>query len=182
MATPAPSSSNVGSSSLNNASIAASTTAAAGGGSGPGAEGGEDYLPGGPMWAELSSRMLQHSGGRPPNPKVNYKRKFTKARTQWEELAQEQVECKKSLASAVAKQVKLQDEINYLVDMIGAIESGSASHEAAALLLLQQRPGAGHGAPQDGQRILHGMDEHEVEAGDPEITPVKREGHHYSNR
>ncbi|KAE8214647.1 hypothetical protein CF319_g8692 [Tilletia indica] len=46
-------------------------------------------------------------------------RKWSLARS--EEVTQEQVECKKSLASAVAKHVKLQDEVNYLIDMIGVV-------------------------------------------------------------
>ncbi|KAK0530160.1 hypothetical protein OC835_003365 [Tilletia horrida] len=85
-------------------------SAAAGTGAGAGDGEGED-LPGGPIWAELGSQMPQHSGGRPPNTKVSYKSKFRKARARWEDVTQEQVEHKKSLANAVAKQIKLQDEI-----------------------------------------------------------------------
>ncbi|KAL9939387.1 hypothetical protein V8E36_002200 [Tilletia maclaganii] len=106
------------------AAAAATTTATAAAAATPGEE-GED-LPGGPIWAELGSKMLQHSGGRAPNPKVNYRRKFQKSRARWEKVTQEQVECKKSLAAAVAKQIKLQDEINYLIDMIGAVAERSA--------------------------------------------------------
>ncbi|CAD6887427.1 unnamed protein product [Tilletia controversa] len=154
MTTPAPSTSGPGAgpgASSSAAVVAANTTAksanatASGDGpdSGPGgaAAAGED-LPGGPIWAELGSKMLQHSGGRPPNPKVNYRRKWSKGLGRWEEVTQEQVECKKNLASAVAKQIKLQDEVNYLIDMIGAVQSGSVPPHASSLLA--QRPPAQH--------------------------------------
>ncbi|KAE8219825.1 hypothetical protein CF319_g6551 [Tilletia indica] len=145
MTTPAPSASgsgaNVGASfsiAAANTTTTAKSSAAANTISAEDGGGGED-LPGGPIWAELGSKMLQHSGGRPPNSKVNYRRKWQKSLARWEDVTQEQVECKKSLASAVAKQIKLQDEVNYLIDMIGAVQSGSIPEHASSTLLLAPR-------------------------------------------